>query len=131
MQPSVEQTWLFRRLHEAGRKDLAASALRLRERVDTFLRGVHTTFPHYTSHAVDHYDEIVHQLSMLLEGGPASRAMTDIECYLLVCAAYLHDAGMVVTEEEKFKVLGSDDWSRFCASTGRQLSGLAGPCDQG
>jgi len=110
----------------------------MRSRVETYLRGVHLTFAHYTSHAVDHSDEIVRQLSMLLyEDSQDQYSITvdlnAVEAYLLLLSAYLHDAGMVVSDSEKLQVLQSDEWLDFSSKhsaeliSDRELKGAAGP----
>lgn len=35
------------------------------------------------------------------------------EVYILVVAAYLHDAGMVVSDAEKSKILISEEWKQY------------------
>ncbi|MEV0136801.1 hypothetical protein AB0H83_51305 [Dactylosporangium sp. NPDC050688] len=47
------------------------------------------------------------------DSGNAVLQLSSVEAYLLCIAAYLHDAGMVVTEAEKLKLLASTDWVRF------------------
>lgn len=118
MYPPVTKAALFRRLQAMDRPDLAAKVEDLRGRVDSYLRGVNNTFQHFTSHAVDHSDQIVREMSNLLfvdpdDQGSISVNLSAVETYLLLLAAYLHDAGMVVTDDEKFAVLASPSWREF------------------
>src|SRR6185436_12693833 len=82
-------------------------AQQLRETVTGWLGYVAQTFPHYTRHTVDHSDHIVAQMSHLLfskKGKPAVD-LSPIEAYVLIAAAYLHDTGMVVSDDEKGRIL--------------------------
>ena len=77
----------------------------LRDEISRLLAYTPQTFPHYTSHTVNHSDEIVVQLSHLLfDGGNPAQPRLDlstVEAYILLASAYLHDAGMVVSDNEK------------------------------
>lgn len=124
--PSVTSSALFRHLEVLERPDLLAHVKALRSRVDVFLRGVNATFAHYTSHAVDHSDQIVRELSNLLFEDPTEPnsivvQLNGTETFLLLLAAYLHDSGMVVTGEEKLRVLSSEHWADFAANN-RQIA---------
>jgi signal transduction histidine kinase len=121
MYPPVTSAALFRRLETLGRGDLLAKVLGLRGRVETYLQGIGATFAHFTSHAIDHSDQIVRELSSLLyeDAKDEESICVDlgaIEVYLLLLAAYLHDAGMVVTDEEKYAVLASPSWEEFATT---------------
>lgn len=116
----VTSSALFRRL-ALLRPDLLAQVNSLKSRVDVYLRGVGATFSHFTSHAVDHSDQIVRELSNLLFTDPTDEEsiviqINGVETYLLLLSAYLHDVGMVVTDEEKLKVLSSEGWEEFAAN---------------
>lgn len=118
MYQTIEKSSLFMALRAEER--LFAKASELRGRVATYLGGVPATFSNFTSHAVDHSDSIVRSLSSFLHG--ERLVATDVrlelnvmETYLLVIASYMHDAGMVVTQDEKLRVLGSPEWRNFAA----------------
>lgn len=94
----------------------------LRQAVQDWLSYIPQTFPHYTRHTVQHSDEIVLQLSKLLfrdedQQQPVVRLST-AEIYILVAAAYLHDAGMVVPDSEKAKILASNAWKEWTSGEG-------------
>ena len=65
----LESTQLFKWLK---RKDaeLASRVLMVRGELAKWLTEIVQLFPHYPSHAVDHSDRIVAQLSKLLFAGP-------------------------------------------------------------
>ena len=91
--------------------------LDLREKIEDWLSYIPQSFPHYTRHTVKHSDEIIVQLSKLLFidddiKRPTVR-LSSAEAYILIVAAYLHDAGMVVSDREKTDILGSDDWKTY------------------
>lgn len=96
-----------------------ARALELRSAVTDWLSYIPATFPHYTRHTVGHSDEIVAQASQLLfredDPGAPVVGISPAEAYVLVASAYLHDAGMVVSEGEQLALLGSDSWSAWIA----------------
>ena len=121
MYPPVSAAALYGRLAVLDRPDLLAKVGELRERVASYLRGVSNTFGHCTSHAVDHSDQIVRELSNMLYTDPDDEASITVklnatETYMLLLAAYLHDVGMVVTDAEKFRVLDSAAWTTFTST---------------
>jgi len=91
--------------------------LELRKNVDEWLTYIPQSFPTYTRHTIKHSDEIVLQLSKLLfVDADSERPVVKLsfaEVYVLIVAAYLHDAGMVVSDKEKAEILTSDEWRRF------------------
>jgi len=81
-------------------------ALEVRTEVAKWLTDVPQAFPHYTRHTIDHSDELVHQMSSILFRGsrqsrPVIGDLSPTEVYILTSAAYLHDAGMVVSDGDK------------------------------
>jgi molecular chaperone HtpG len=97
--------------------DYFAKACELRETAERWLEYTTDSFAHYTQHTARHSDEIVEQMSKLLfEGDDPDRPVVRLsaaEAYILVAAAYLHDAGMVVSDAEKGRILGSSEWERW------------------
>ena len=77
------------------------------------------TFPHYTRHTIKHSDKIIEELSLLLFEKPYEREpipvipLSAVEAYILVCAAYLHDAGMVISDKDKKDILDSEEWKNW------------------
>lgn len=91
--------------------------LELRKNVDEWLTYIPQSFPNYTRHTLKHSDEIVLQLSrLLLVDADSERPVVTLsfaEVYVLLVAAYLHDAGMVVSDKEKAEILTSNEWRHF------------------
>jgi molecular chaperone HtpG len=101
---------------------LHSKIIELRTAVESWLSYIPGTFPHYTSHTVHHSDEIVLQVSKLLFRNDESTQpivqVSPMEAYILATAAYLHDAGMVVSDKEKAGILDSADWKEWTESGG-------------
>ena len=118
MTPGLESTQLFKWLNK-NNKRLAGRVLMVREEMEKWLSRIVQLFPHYPSHAVDHSDRIVAQLSNLLfkRTSPVVRFSAG-EVYCLLCAAYLHDMGMVVAPAEQAAILASDVWKEFVGEGG-------------
>lgn len=108
---------LVAHLARQGNTSLHARALELPDLIGDWLTYTVTTFPHFTSHTARHSEEIVAQLSQLLfhDGDPDRPAvdLSPMEAYLLVAGAFLHDAGMVVSDEEKADLIGSPQWAEW------------------
>ena len=98
-----------------------AKVLELREVIEDWLAYIPNTFPHYTRHTVRHSDEIVRQLSKLLfqdeDANQPVLPLTAVEAYLVIAAAYLHDAGMVVSDREKLELLQTDEWKSWISGS--------------
>lgn len=94
----------------------------LRDAVQKWLEYIPETFPHYTRHTVQHSDEIIVQLSKLLfrndDPNQPVVKLTAIEGYILAAAAYLHDAGMVLSDQEKMKIMESPEWKSWISGEG-------------
>ena len=99
---------------------LAARVLHIRAELSKWLPKIDQFFPHYPSHGIDHSDRIVEQLSRMLfaKTRPVVQFST-AEVYCLLCAAYLHDMGMVVSPGEASEILASDEWKEFAGPGGK------------
>lgn len=91
--------------------------LELRREVEEWLAYIPNTFQHYTTHTIKHSDEIVNQISKLLfkddDWKKPTIKLSGVEAYILIAAAYLHDAGMVTSEKEKSEILETDSWKKW------------------
>ena len=78
-------------------------------------------FSHYPSHGIDHSDRIISQLSRLLfnDAKPVV-AFSTAEVYCLLCTAYLHDMGMVVSPQDVDALLQSEEWKAFTLGNGAE-----------
>src|SRR2546425_13044080 len=93
----VKDTALMRHL-ESLSTAYCGKALELRDAVQGWLNYIPATFPHYTRHTIEHSEEIITQISKLLFDDESQQPvirLTPVEAYVLIAAAYLHDAGMV------------------------------------
>jgi hypothetical protein len=120
MSISIQSTALVQYLEKRD-KTYFGKVLELREVLTRWLEYVPQTFPRFTQHTVEHSDEIVIQLSKLLfehdNSDKPVLGLTAMEAYVLVASAYLHDAGMVCSDDEKTRILSDDDWKRWIGST--------------
>ena len=118
MTPELESTQLFKWLQRRNTQ-LASRVVHVRTEVAKWLLHVVQLFPHYPSHGADHSDRIVAQLSKLLFS--KTKPVVEFsagEVYCLLCAAYLHDMGMVVSPGDVAAMLVSENWNAFVASDG-------------
>jgi molecular chaperone HtpG len=94
-----------------------SKVLELRKNVAEWLAYIPQSFPTYTRHTLKHSDEIVLQLSKLLffdsDFEKPSVRLSFAEAYILIVSAYLHDAGMVVSDKEKVEILASNEWQHY------------------
>lgn len=99
-----------------------AKAAELRSAVEGWLGYIPQSFPHYTRHTIAHSEEIILQISKMMfvtnKGKWSNIPLNATEAYILVAAAYLHDAGMVVSEEEKINIFASDAWKSWTTGQG-------------
>ena len=117
----VRQTALVRWL-EANNSIYFGKSLELRNEIAGWLAYVPHTFPHYTRHTIDHSESIILQLSKVLFRNDNLNSCTinlsATEAYILVAAAYLHDAGMVASDAEKKALLEDEDWRKWVTGEG-------------
>lgn len=94
--------------------------LELRDIMSDWLSYIPNSFPHYTRHTLRHSEEIISQLSSLLfsDTGQAVANLSAMEIYILAASAYLHDAGMVVSDREKAQIINSEDWQDWVGDGG-------------
>jgi len=99
-----------------------AKAVELRAAVEGWLGYIPQSFPHYTRHTIAHSEEIILQISKMIfatnKGKWSNIPFNATEAYILVAAAYLHDAGMVVSDQEKMDILASDAWKSWTTGEG-------------
>ncbi|MBV6273433.1 ATP-binding protein [Alcaligenaceae bacterium CGII-47] len=113
-------TLLEQRLDECCVKDLAVGPLVAQWRFDKILIGkalqnVGNLFPHYSRHDESHSTQILVNIERILGASRISQ-LSGSDVWLLLEAAYLHDIGMVVTQQEKELDWKSDDFRTFVAS---------------
>ena len=67
------------------------------------LNTVSRDFPHYSLHDASHSSTIITQIEKVIS--PNIYKLTATDCWLLLESCYWHDAGMVITNEEKKELL--------------------------
>ncbi|NGM83393.1 hypothetical protein G5B47_13300 [Paenibacillus sp. 7124] len=96
--------------------------LELRESVANWLSYIPHTFPHYTRHTVEHSEEIILQISKMLfrdnDQEQGILRLSSIEAFIIMASALLHDSGMVVSDQEKIKILQSEGWNLWVSGNG-------------
>lgn len=101
--PSFEQYPLMAYLKRNG-EEYFWKVQEVRKVIPGWLGYVKETFPHYTDHTERHSEEIVRQISKLLfTNEDVSRPvikLSAVEAYILIAAAFFHDAGMVASNPE-------------------------------
>lgn len=94
----------------------------LRNEIRNWLAYIPQTFPHYTRHTIEHSDAIILQISKLLfwDDNPTKPVvqLSGAEAYILIAAAYLHDAGMVTSDREKQEIIQSEAWREWTTGNG-------------
>ncbi len=112
------------------RVELYGKLVELRTAAEGWLAYIPQTFPHYTRHTVLHSDAIVVQMSKLIfEDNDPSRPtlpISPMEAYIAAAAAYLHDAGMVVSDQKKGELIASDSWREWTGNGGSGAHRWAG-----
>lgn len=97
-----------------------------RELVTRSLNVISTVFPHYSLHESSHSISILSEIEKLL--GTNIEKLSFVDAWLILEAAYWHDIGMIVTDEEKMKITNTPEFKHFvteqAASTG-ELSDYA------
>lgn len=120
LKPDITKAQLYKWLRSKD-EALAGRVLHIRHELSKWLPHVTQFFPHYPSHGVDHSDRIIEQLSRLLftsSSKPVVKFST-AEVYCLLCAAYLHDMGMVVSPGDVATILNSPQWNAFVTEGGK------------
>ncbi len=86
------------------------------DKLPALLERISNTFPHYTSHAVDHSVTIIDRMGRCLPSDTLA-ALTSTEIYILIAGALLHDLGMVVPEREYTEIETQDSFQALRADT--------------
>jgi len=83
-----------------------------RRLIASALSGVALTFPHYSRHDASHSNTILLQLARVM-GPDRIKELSATDVWLLLEAAYYHDLGMVLTDEEARKHWRSPEFESF------------------
>jgi hypothetical protein len=72
------------------------------------LNTVSRDFPHYSLHDASHSSTIITQIEKVI--APNIEKLSATDCWLLLESCYWHDAGMIISNDEKKKLLESEDF---------------------
>jgi hypothetical protein len=75
------------------------------------LNVISSIFPHYSLHESSHSNSIISEIEKIL--GSNIEKLSFIDAWLLLEASYWHDIGMIVTFEEKEKIINEPDFTNF------------------
>lgn len=103
----IEDTILWKLLQSKGNHELSliGQLPNLCEEAFDRMKAMPATSPQYTLHDETHFLRVVELMAMVLDN--SINELNDVELCLLILAAYYHDQGMVMTEEE-YRNLSSD-----------------------
>ena len=90
---------------------LATNAITICEMASDRIKSFPYYHPQYTLHDQSHMLRVCELMAMVL--GESRDAMNPIEVFLVICAAHMHDQGMVPE---------ADEWARIKASRDFQVS---------
>lgn len=65
------------------------------------------SFPAYSKHDESHAKTVLHNIEMIL-GEKRIRDLSASDCFMLLHTVYIHDIGMVITYEEREKIVNND-----------------------
>ena len=83
-----------------------------KEYIPQVLTVIAHTFPHYSLHDRTHSDTIINNIVRIV-GMDTIEKFSAIDLWLLLCSAYYHDIGMVVTSIDKEKVFKNNKFVEF------------------
>lgn len=86
-----------------------------KEKMEHFLSTIKTTFPTYSTHDVYHSYNIVTAIEEIL-GKKRLEQLSGADTFLLLVCAYMHDLGMLYTNEEVRSLWGSPEFQSFLSN---------------
>lgn len=75
------------------------------------LNTIATLFPHYSLHESSHSRTILSEIEKII--GNKIESLSFVDCWLMLEAAYWHDVGMILPDEEKLQVTASSEFIDF------------------
>lgn len=75
------------------------------------LNAVSTTFPHYSLHDSSHSSTIITQIEKIIL--PDIDKLSATDCWLLLESCYWHDAGMIITKQQKKDLVNDKEFQIF------------------
>ncbi len=98
-----------------------------KEKMEHFLSTIKTTFPTYSTHDVYHSYHIIIAIEEIL-GKKRMEKLSGADAFLLLICAYMHDLGMLYTDEEVRSLWKSKEFQSFlsnCVAEGSSLKEAA------
>jgi len=87
------------------------------------LNTISSSFPHYSLHESSHSNSVIAEIEKIL--GANIIKLSYIDAWLLLESSYWHDIGMIVTLEEKEKLIENPDFTKFLHQLSIERSDLA------
>jgi len=86
----------------------------LRPALSRLLDSIKTSgfFRTYTDHSMSHCEQMLSILTWLIPKNVQTR-LTDVECSLLTLAIYIHDLGMLATQDEFDNRMSNEEYTQF------------------
>jgi len=91
---------------------LSAALSLILEQVKPILARIPIVFPEYTPHDISHSENIMENISKFIPK-PVLNKLNSMELFLLIAAAYLHDIGMAVSDDDKEEIVITEDFQQF------------------
>lgn len=104
-------------LHELGEVNDNIKALESvyeiqKNKMEKYLISILSTFPTYSAHDANHSKSILTAIEGIL-GEEYIEKLSGIDSFLILMTAYMHDLGMIYTEEELRTLWRSDEFKHF------------------
>lgn len=75
------------------------------------LNTISRDFPHYSLHDSSHSSTIITQIEKVI--APNIDKLTATDCWLFLESCYWHDAGMIITNDEKKRLLTDEAFRKY------------------
>lgn len=83
-----------------------------KRKLNRYLASVGTTFPTYSTHDTFHSMSIISAIEAVL-GKKKIKMLSGMDTFLILMCSYMHDIGMLYTDEEVRKIWSSDMFAEF------------------
>ena len=90
-----------------------------KQKVKRYLSSVGTSFPTYSAHDATHSMNIVSVIEKIL-GQKMIKRLSGVDSFLLLMCAYMHDTGMLYSDEEVNEFRKTEEFGELCDSRERE-----------
>jgi len=87
-------------------------------------RADHQVLPHYLTHGTQHSRAVVFRLGQIIPPSTL-RNLTSAELYVLMAAAFCHDTGMVLTQQDVENAEGDAGFQEYCSERQNDMLEIA------